>query len=99
MNQKIAKKLLLQRDPNHCRKEILMYSAVILLLLLAHGIFSNFSSPLKLIPQTFAAIAMGWSLLCIFSLRQFPQIAEFIDWPKVIKATEPNDDDSGREIR
>jgi hypothetical protein len=62
---------------------------MLLFLFLAHAYFSNLSSPLKLIPQTFSAIAMGYVLLCVLSSRQFKYVAEFIDWDKVTEAAEP----------
>ena len=62
---------------------------VLLLLFLAHAYFSNRSSPLKLIPQTFLAMTMGFVLLYITSLMQFRHVAEFIDWHKVAEVADP----------
>lgn len=68
---------------------MLRYSVVLLLLFLAHTYFSSLSSPLKLIPQTFFAMTMGFVILYITSLRQFKYVAEFIDWNKVAWAADP----------
>jgi hypothetical protein len=68
---------------------MLTYSTVLLLLFLAHTYFSNLSSPLKLIPQTGLAMAMGYVLLFIVSLRQFKYLADFIDWNKVAEVADP----------
>jgi hypothetical protein len=59
------------------------YAVGLVLLFIAHGYFSNLSSALKLIPQTFVAVAMGYVILSIVSLRQFKYVSEFIDWGKV----------------
>ena len=89
MRTKVAKALFRQRDPQRRRRLILKCSVALLLLFLAHSYFSNLSSPLKLIPQTIAAIAMGYLMLYITSLRQFKHVAEFIDWAKVNEMAEP----------
>ncbi|MBA4149449.1 MAG: hypothetical protein H0X66_15155 [Verrucomicrobia bacterium] len=65
---------------------------------LAHSYFSNLSSPLKLIPQTVAAVSMGYVILYIISLRQFKYIAEFIDWDKVSKIAEPSTPTTGDPV-
>ncbi len=83
MRARIATGLLRQRDQGRRRVLIRRYAIGLVLLFLAHSYFSNLSSPLKLIPQTAAAIAMGYVLLLISSLRQFKYVAEFIDWGKV----------------
>ena len=90
MMMKVATALLRQRDERRRRRMILTYSIVLLLIFLAHSYFSNLSSPLRLIPQTFAAVAMGYIILCIISLRQFKYVAEFIDWAKVSRIAEPS---------
>jgi hypothetical protein len=90
MKTKIAKALLRQRDPHQRRRLLVTYSVALLLLLLGHGYFSNLSSPLKLIPQTMTAIAMGYMILYIISLRQFKFVADFIDWTKVTETAEPS---------
>lgn len=59
------------------------YAVALVLLFIAHSYFTNLSSPLKLIPQMFAAIAMGYVVLLIVLLRQFKYVSEFIDWGKV----------------
>ena len=69
---------------------ILIYAFGLVLLFLAHGFFSNLSSPLKLIPQTAAAIGMGYVLLYVISLRRFKFVAEFIDWTRVSAVAEPH---------
>ena len=75
----------LLRHRNHGRRRALIgrYAVGLVLLFIAHSYFSNLSSPLKLIPQTFAAVAMGYAILSIASLRQFKYVSEFIDWDKV----------------
>lgn len=93
MRTKVANALLRQRDQHSRSRLILTYSVVLVLLFAAHSYFSNLSSPLKLIPQTFAAVAMGYVLLSIISLRQFKYVAEFIDWAKVTRTAEPTPSD------
>ena len=88
MKTKIAKGLLRQREVLQRRRLMLIYALVLFLLFVVHCFFSNLSSPLKLIPQTFTAIAMGYMILSIISLRQFTHVAEFIDWTKVIASAE-----------
>lgn len=91
MTSRIATALLRQRDQGQRRVLTRRYVIGLVLLFLAHSYFSNLSSPLKLIPQTAAAIAMGYVLLLISSLRQFRYVAEFIDWGKVTTcATKPH---------
>ena len=91
MTSRIATGLLRQRDQGQRRVLVRRYVIGLVLLFLAHSYFSNLSSPLKLIPQTAAAIAMGYVLLLISSLRQFRYVAEFIDWGKVTtSATKPH---------
>ena len=93
MKAKIAKGLLRQRDPIQRRRMILIGYIVLLLLFLAHGFFSNLSSPLKLIPQTLTAIGMGYVILHTIAIRQFRYVAEFIDWTKVKESAEPSNGD------
>lgn len=95
MRTKIAKALLRQRDQHRRRRLILIYSIGLLLLVLAHRYFSNLSLPLKLFPQTFAAISIGYVILYIISLRQFKYVAEFIDWAKVMEIAEPSSPPNG----
>lgn len=90
MKTRVATVLLRQRDDKRRRGMILRYSAVLMLLFVAHSYFSNLSSPLRLIPQTAAAVGMGYFLLFILSLRQFKAVSEFIDWAKVMEIAEPN---------
>ncbi|GMU23821.1 MAG: hypothetical protein AMXMBFR13_38990 [Phycisphaerae bacterium] len=71
---------------------IVRYLALLLLLFIAHTYFSNLDSPLKLIPQTMAAISMGWVLMLVLSLRHFTYLAEFIDWTQVTQATESEEE-------
>lgn len=89
MKTKIAKSLLRQRDPIQRRRMIFTSALVLLLLFFAHGFFAELASPLKLIPQTFTAIGMGYIILQIIALRQFAYVAEFMDWAKVTEAAEP----------
>lgn len=88
MNKKTAKELLKQRDPQSRRRLILQYSAVLLLLIVVNGYFSNLSSPLKVIPTTFTSVVMGYVILLIVAVRRFPYVADFIDWAKVEAAAE-----------
>jgi hypothetical protein len=83
MNTKLARALLRLRDDHHRRRMILTRLVVLALLFVAHSYFTNLSSPLKLIPQTAAAIGMGYFMLSITSLQQFKYVAQFIDWDKV----------------
>src|SRR5687767_13857950 len=87
--RKVASGLLSQRDPQRRRLLILTYSVVLLLLFLAHTYFSRLSSPLKLMPQTGLAMAMGYVLLHIVSLSQFKYLADFINWDKVAEVADP----------
>src|SRR5688572_27712456 len=95
MRTKIAISLLRQRDERRRRRSILTYAVSLVLLFFANSYFSNLSSPLKLIPQTFSAIAMGYIILVIISLRQFKYVAEFIDWRKVTEIAESSAEPSG----
>jgi len=88
MRAKVAKGLLHQKDQHQRNRLVLVLSIALVVLFLADVCFANLSSPLKLIPQTFAAVAMGYVLLYIRSLRQFKFVAEFINWPKVTDAAE-----------
>ena len=83
MITRIANGLLRHRDAKRRRQLILMHWIALLLFFAAHTYFSNLSSPLKLIPQMFSAMAIGYVILSIFSLRAFKYVAEFIDWDKV----------------
>jgi hypothetical protein len=84
MRARVATALLRRRDHGRRRVLLLRYAAILLVLFVAHSFFSNLSSPLKLVPQTLAAIAMGYIVLLILSLRHFKHVVEFIDWGKVI---------------
>jgi hypothetical protein len=86
MNKKLATALLRQRDDRQRRRMLFTYSGLLGLLFLAHSFFTHLSSPLKLIPQTAAAISMGFFLVHIVSLRRFNEVAEFIDWARVAEA-------------
>jgi hypothetical protein len=90
MRTKVAIGLLRQRDEHRRRRLVLTYAVGLVFLFVAHSYFSNLSTPLKLIPQTFTAVAMGYVILLIISLRQFKHVAEFIDWRKVVEIAEPN---------
>jgi hypothetical protein len=89
MRTKVAIALLRQRDEHRRKRLVLTYALGLVVLFVGHSYFSNLVSPLKLIPQTFTAIAMGYVLLLIISLRQFKYVAEFIDWSKVTALAEP----------
>lgn len=84
--------LVRQRDYRQRKKMVFRYMVVLTLVFLAHTYFSNLSTPLKLIPQTLAAITMGYIVILIISVRQFTHISEFIDWTKVNTAAEPDSD-------
>jgi hypothetical protein len=91
----VAKSLLNQRDPGRRKRTALTCLGGLLALFLIHAYFSNLASPLKLIPQTFCAIGMGYALLYLLSLRRFEYVAEFIDWAKVKQSAgeaSPSDD-------
>jgi hypothetical protein len=90
MKTKVAKALLRQRDPQQRSRLILIYSAALLGLFLAHGYFSNLASPMKLIPQTITAIGMGHVISYILSLRRFGHVADFIDWTKITGSAGPS---------
>lgn len=86
MNAKIAQSLLRQRDPKQRRWMMLKYGAALVLLFFAHDYFTELSSPLKLVPQMISAMFMGWMLICLLSVKNFPRLAGFIDWDKVTAA-------------
>lgn len=74
------------------------YVVALLVLFLCHAYFSNLTSPLKLIPQTMAAISMGYVVLCILSLRRFIYLTDFIDWAMVTKSAEHGGDGDAEEV-
>lgn len=88
---RIAKSLLRQRDARQRKRQILGLAVLLVVLFLTHTYFANLASPLKLIPQTLAAIGMGYVILCILSLRRFTCLIDFIDWPEVTKSAESQD--------
>ena len=90
MRTKIARALLRQRDPRQRQRLLLRSYAAFLLFFAAYCYFCNLSSPLKLIPQTFTGLAMGYLMLSITALRQFKYVTEFIDWARVSAVVEPS---------
>ena len=89
IESKIAKALLRQRDPGRRLRMMLTYAVMTLLLLGVHAFVSNsMESPVKVIPQTMAAVGMGYLMLYIISLRHFRHVSGFIDWTKVEEAAE-----------
>lgn len=85
---KVAQSLLNQHNSEKRRRSFFMYGAVFVILFFTHSFFSSMTNPLKLIPQTFSAIGMGYVILLILSLRRFGYVAEFIDWPSVKETAE-----------
>jgi hypothetical protein len=81
--QTVANSLLRQRDDKQRKKMIIGCLAGVIVCFCLHSYVSNFTSPLKLIPQTGLAFIMGYLVILGQSLQKFSIVAEFIDWEKV----------------
>lgn len=89
IKNRIAHALLRQRDVRGRRILLIKYAVLLALTFLAHTYFVNLATPLRLIPQTMSAIAMGYLLTALAAVRNFRIVAEFIDWEKVTAMEEP----------
>jgi uncharacterized membrane protein len=85
---KIAKALLKQRDKKKRRKTAIIYFSALILCFLMHNYFSDLTTPLKVLPETFLAMIMGYIITVIISLWNFRVVSEFINWEKVTSASQ-----------
>ncbi len=81
--QKIIKGLLRQRETKKRRKLMLIYALVAILCVV--GINSCYYLHVSFYPiiEVFLGVIMVFCLYSIILLRQFPMVAELIDWEKM----------------
>ncbi|NRA37114.1 MAG: hypothetical protein HRU15_03155 [Planctomycetes bacterium] len=91
--KKYAEALLKTRDKKSRRMRIFVYYLILAIIFGLNTYVSNLATPLKLLPQTFLTVIMGFLICSIIATRYFKHCVDFIRWEDVEKCAEQGESD------